>query len=581
MTSALSFQNSSTNSSGLSFQGISSGIQTSQLVQAEISQASLPLQQLQTQQTANNSRSSALTSLEGMMTSLSSSIDAMNNSGFPARLVTSTDTNNTYVTATASGGASGSYTLQVQNTATAAEIAPTLDSSGNPTNFSTASATAPVFTGTGSASFALEDTNGNIRQFTLDPSNNNINGLANAINALQTADPSDPTSKALGIQATVVNTGNKTPGANPYELILTSTTTGSGTAGANISIADTTAGGAVNSIGIAAGSVSGSTLAGGTASTAQPGTDAQFTLDGVQLTRSSNTVSDAINGVTFNLLQGNQSGTTTLTVAPDVQTATIDMQAVVSSYNTMIQTYTTDAAQGGALNGDFTSQSLVNQISQALTGTVAGLPASATYNSASSLGLSTNEDGTLSLDTTKFGDAFQANPTAAMNVFATSGTSTSASVSLAASGPSTASGNIGFNITSYTNGGAVTGTVTAPDGTQYNLTGNNGILEGASGTPLAGLYLSVTGTGSGTLTLSKGVGQAAEDTITNLTAPSNGTIAQVLTDITNQNSDLATQIADQQAMLTRMQTSLENQYSAMEATLSQLQAAGQSINSLG
>jgi len=100
----------------------------------------------------------------------------------------------------------------------------------------------------------------------------------------------------------------------------------------------------------------------------------------------------------------------------------------------------------------------------------------------------------------------------------------------------------------------------------------NGAISGAGG---------LTKTGSGTLTLSKGVGQAAEDTITNLTAPSNGTIAQVLTDITNQNSDLATQIADQQAMLTRMQTSLENQYSAMEATLSQLQAAGQSINSLG
>jgi len=586
MTSALSFQNSNTNSSGISFQGVSSGIQTSQLVQAEISQASLPLQQLQAQQTANNSRSTALTSLEGLMTSLSSSINTLNSSGLTARSVASSDATNTYVTATASGGASGSYTLQVQNTATAAEIAPTLDTSGDPTNLSTLTASSPVFTDnspdqSGSVTFALSDTNGNVRQFTLPGGNNNINGLANAINALQTADPGIPGSKGLNVQATVVNTGNKTKGANPYELILTSTSTGSGTAGNNISIAELTSGTPTNTIGIAAGTISGSTLTGGTTSAAQPGVDAKFTLDGVQLTRSSNSVSDAVNGVTFNLLQGDQAGTTTLTVTPDASTASIDLQAVVSSYNTLIQTYGTDSAQGGALAGDFTSRSLIDQITQALTGPAAGLSSSSVYNSAASLGLSTNKDGTLSLDTTKFQNAFTADPTAAKNVFTTSGISTNASVSLAVAGPSTATGNFGFDITSYTSGGSLAGTITAPDGTKYDLTGSNGILVGSSGTPLAGLYLSVTGTGTGTLTLSKGVGQAAVDTITNLTAGTTGTIAKVLTNITNQNTDLATQITNQQAMLNRMQTSLENKYSAMESLLSQLQAAGQSLNSLG
>jgi flagellar hook-associated protein 2 len=325
--------------------------------------------------------------------------------------------------------------------------------------------------------------------------------------------------------------------------------------------------------------VSGSTLTGGTQAN-QTAQQAQFTLDGVKLTRSSNTVSDAVSGVTFNLIAGNQAGTTTLTVAPDVTTATADMNTVINDYNAMIQSYNTDAAQGGSLNGDFATQGIMGQIAQALTGSAAGLPASAAYNSAASLGLSTNEDGTLSLDTSTFQTAFQANPTAALNVFATSAASTSASVSLAAAGPNTATGVIGFSITSYTAGGQVAGTITAPDGTQYQLTGNNNTLIGPTGTPLAGLYLNVTGTGSGSLTLSKGVGQAAEDTITNLTAYGTGTIAEIQTDITNQNTDLTAQIASQQQMLNTMQTSLENQYSAMEATLSQLQAAGQSITSL-
>jgi flagellar hook-associated protein 2 len=733
MTSALSFQNTSTDTSGISFQGISSGIQTSQLVQAEISQASLPLQQLQAQQTANTSRSTALSALEGQMATLAGSISTLNSSGFTARMVSSSDLNNSYITATASGGASGSYTMQVQNTASAAELSPTLDKTGNPTNLAVASATAPVFTdtsgnATGSATFALEDTNGNTQQLTLSGANNNINGLANAINALQTPNPNIPNSVGLGIQATVVNTGS---GTNPYELILTSTSTGTGTTASggtgsnNISIADATAGGPVNLLGIAAGSASPATTAalsptldsngnptnlavaapdvtplfnsgsgtfaiedtngntqkisltaandtlngladaingtaglgvnatvaqtgpGGlyaltlTSTTAGAGTasgnitladvstggtgnilgvaagtmnsagtaiatggtisnqagvnatitggtqsnqaaqNAQFTLDGVQLTRSSNTVSDAVNGVTFNLVQGNQTGTTTLTVTPDVNTATNDMQSVITNYNTLIQTYSSDAAQGGPLNGDFTTQGLINQISQSLTGNVAGLPTSALYNSGAAVGLSTNEDGTLTLNTTLFGAAFQANPTAAMNVFATSAPSTNASVSLAVAGPNTANGVIGFNITSYTNGGEVAGTITAPDGTQYNLTGSNGTLQGAKGTPLEGLYLSITGTGTGSLTLSQGAGQAAVNAINAMTDPGSGTFEEVQKDITNQNTDLTNQIASQQAMLNTMQTSLENQYSAMEATLSQLQAAGQSITSLG
>ncbi|MDR3670817.1 MAG: flagellar filament capping protein FliD [Holophaga sp.] len=588
-SSSLSLQSSSTSSSGISFQGITSGLQTSQLVQAEITQASGPLNELKAEQTANTSRSTALTALGSLMTTLSSSIATLNSSGLTARTVTSTDPNNAYITATASGGASGSYTMQVIKTATAAEISPTL-SGGAPTNLSVATANSPVFNDTsgnesGSATFALQDTNGNTQSITLTGTNNTLQGLANAINAKQTADPNVANSVGLGIQATVVNTGS---GTNPYELILTSTTTGSGKAGSNIGIAETTTGGALNTLGIPAGSVSTTTsggtttssITGGLNSSAQPGQNAVFTLDGVQLTRSSNTVSDAVNGVTFNLVQGGQTGTTTLTVTPDATTATADMNTVLNNYNSLIQAYNTDSAQSGPLSGDFATQGLISQISQSLTGRVGGLSTSATYNSASSLGLSTNEDGTLSLDTSKFQTAFQANPTAALNVFATSGTSTNASVSLAVAGPKTATGKIGFNITSYSANGNVAGTLTAPDGTQYNLTGSNGVLQGAQGTPLDGLYLGVTGVGSGTLTLSRGVGQAVEDTITHLTAYGTGSLAQMQKSITSQNTELATQIASQQQMLNTMQTSLENKYSAMEATLSQLQAAGNSINSL-
>jgi flagellar hook-associated protein 2 len=579
MTSALNFSNGSTSSSGTTFAGITSGINTTALVQAEIAQASGPLQELQAQQSANSAESTALTNLESQMTALSSAIDNLNTTGLPARVVTSTDPNNSYVTATASGGTSGSYQIQVQNIATDAQLSPTLDSNGNPTNLAVASTTAPVFSGNGPATFAIEGTDGVTKQITLTSGQNNINALAAAINAAGVADPNVPGSVGLGVTATVVNTGS---GPDPYELILQSSKTGVGTAGANLTIADVTAGGAVNTLGIAAGTLSsdGSSIASGGTQSNQAAQNAQFSLDGIQLTRTSNTVTDAVNGVTFNLLQGNQTGTTTLTVAPDTSTASQSLQAVVSAYNTLIGTYNTDTTGSGPLAGNMTATSLMYQITSALTGAPAGLAVTSAYNSASSVGLSVNQDGTLTLDTTAFQDAFQADPNDVQNVFATSATSTNGVVSLATAGSGTATGAIGFNITSYTSGGAVAGTITAPDGTQYNLTGTNGMLVGQAGTPLAGLYLNVTGTGTGTLNLAKGVGQATEDAISAMTDPATGTITQLLKNITSNNTDLASQVTIQQNMLNNMQTSLQNQYSQMEATLAQLQAAGQSISSL-
>ena len=565
-------------SSGVSFQGITSGLQTDSLVNAVITQASQPMVAMQAQVTAANSRKAALTTLQTEMDTLSSSLQTLNTSGFDSRTVTSSDSTDTYVTATAVGGSAGSYDLQVGTTATSARLSSTLDATGNPTSLATASATAAIFSGS-SATFAVEGTDGVTKQISLSSGNNNIYGLADAINALGTADPSVPGSKGLGVLATVVNTGK---GTNPYQLVLTSRATGIGTAGANLTIADVTSGGAVNNLGIAAGTLSAdsSSIASGGTASQQAATNATFTLDGIQMSRASNTVTDAVNGVTFQLKKGGQTDTTTLTVAQDTATATTAMQAVVSGFNTLLGTYNTDSASGGPLAGDSTARSLLATIRNALGGTPAGLASTSQYNSAASMGLSTNKDGTLSLDTAAFQTALTTDPVASKNVFATSGVSTNAAVSLSVAGPKTATGAFGFDITSYASGGAVAGTITAPDGTQYNLSGTNGILAGAVGTPLEGLYLNVAGTGTGTLSLSKGVGQAAQDAISNITAYGSGTIAMVLQGITTQNTNLNNQISNQQTMLDTMKATLQKKYSDMESLITQLQAAGQSLGSL-
>ena len=140
------------------------------------------------------------------MTSLSTTLAALED-GFNARSVTSTDSNNTFVTATATKASTGSYEVKVASVATRGQIAPTL-SEGSPTNLAVADPAASI--ATGAASFAVRGTDGVLKAFQLN--NNSLNGLRDAIN-----------SSGAGVTATIINSGK---GANPYQLVVTAKDTG-------------------------------------------------------------------------------------------------------------------------------------------------------------------------------------------------------------------------------------------------------------------------------------------------------------------------------------------------------------------
>ena len=80
--------------------------------------------------------------------------------------------------------------------------------------------------------------------------------------------------------------------------------------------------------------------------------------------------------------------------------------------------------------------------------------------------------------------------------------------------------------------------------------------------------------------MSRGVGQAARDVVSNLTASATGNIPQIIASINAQNTNLTQQITVGQARLDRRKVVLQNQFSQLEATVSQLQAAGSSLAGL-
>ncbi len=153
--------------------------------------------------------------------------------------------------------------------------------------------------------------------------------------------------------------------------------------------------------------------------TTQAAADASITVNGLTVTRSSNTITDVITGVTMNLVK--ISGTTefTLTVAQDTSTLTSKLNSFVSSYNQVMSTIKDlrgNATTRGILSGDATSLSLQNELRTVIT---------RTYNNATlvSLGLTHDKNGVLSLNSTTFDSAVsssQSNVVTTINTMAKS-----------------------------------------------------------------------------------------------------------------------------------------------------------------
>lgn len=562
-----------TQNSSVSFQGLSSGIQTDALVNAILAQESTRLNAFQARQTQNAAKSSSLTSMKSALNALSLSLSVMKDK-LNARAVTSTDANNTYVTATATGAQAGSYDVKVQTVATKARISSNLDGSGNPTNLAVTDTAASIFSGA-QAKFAIKGTDGVIKTVTV--TNNTLLGLRDAINA-----------SGAGVTATIINNGKTGVGAQPYQLVLSAKTTGTGSTQGVITLADITNGdgSSVNSLGITGGTVDNAatptTLTGGLSSSAPGGasaTDAVFTLNGVQLTRQSNTVSDAVEGVTFTLKQGGQTGTSTLTVAQDKGVALTAVQDMISKYNILVKAYKEASTatkkddgsiQQAPLTGEPASATVIRQIRSALTGDSTGLGGS-TYTRLSNIGIRTQSDGTLTLDSVAFQAAMDKDPASVQKLFTFSGDSTNSAVTVKSGSSTTATGSFAFNITSYDAQGNFSGTLNG-----QAVSGTNGVLVGTGA--LAGLTLSIAGTGSGTLSLGRGVGQSVNDLITDFVGASGG-LSTALRNITTQNDLLDKQIEQAQALLDRRKKTLQDRFSKMEVQIAQLRSAASGLSS--
>ena len=158
----------------------------------------------------------------------------------------------------------------------------------------------------------------------------------------------------------------------------------------------------------------------GITTTTTAATDANFTVDGVAVTRGSNVMDDLFTGhrVTINSL-----GTATLTSSESNSsvreriTSFLDEVNALKSYLDTATARGLNGAEAGPLAGDIAAQSVLGQIRGITTQPIAGFGAEPVY--LAELGIMTERDGTLTLDEDRFEQVMEDNPDVAQALFAT------------------------------------------------------------------------------------------------------------------------------------------------------------------
>ena len=144
--------------------------------------------------------------------------------------------------------------------------------------------------------------------------------------------------------------------------------------------------------------------------------DSELLVDGLYtITRSSNTISDAITGITLNL-KGKTTAAVQLDISRDSEAVTASVQSFVDEYNKLQTTIDSLSGKGNDLEADNTLRSIENQIKAVFNTPPGALNSSFTY--LSEVGVSFQRDGKLALDSSKLQKAIDGDFSGMAELFA-------------------------------------------------------------------------------------------------------------------------------------------------------------------
>ena len=356
--------------------GIGSGLDLSTILDNLTTAEKASLTPISTQQTAYTAKLSAYATLKSSLSTFQTANTALNSADlFTA---TSATSSSSAFSATTSGTVvAGKYTISVTQLAQAQTLTSAVQTS-NTTALGDSSASSRTL------SIALKD--GTSKDITLTSDQTSLTGMRDAINSAD-----------AGVSATIIKVGD-----GSYRLSLTSSETGSDNAVSSIKVTgDDTLQGIVGYDSTASSNAMTESV------TAQ---NAKLTVNNVEIENSSNTISDALEGITLNL-NDTTSGNQTLTITKDTSKAESAIKTWTDAYNTLLDQFNTltkytavdvgadsQDSSNGALVGDSTLRTIQTQLKSMLT----NAQSSSTYKTLAQIGITTDPTtGSLELDSDK------------------------------------------------------------------------------------------------------------------------------------------------------------------------------------
>ncbi len=444
--------------------GLASGLDTNNIISELMQVERIPIDQLEARKAGYQAKDAAWQQISSRFAAIRTALDAVKDASDLSGFVSAASSDESVATVSVTGNAQpGTSTFTVDALAAAHQVVSTTD-------FSSADALV------GAGDFTL--TVGGVDTTITTDATTTLAELAQQINAAD-----------VGVSAAVLQVDSTT-----FKLSLTSTDTGAAAQFATSSTITTL----------------------GSTTVVQQAGDAQITIGSgagaLTLSRSSNTITDLVPGVSIEL-KGTSAAPITISVDRDTAAAADAIQALVDEVNTTLTTlgsymdYDADTDQAGALLGDSTARSLVDQLRSSISGTILSGEA---YPTASSIGITINRDGTFDVDSTKLQDALDTDFDAVVDLLVRSGSATDGRVTFVSSTSGTISSTYAVQITQAATAPSATSSIyaaPAADSTFQITVGSTTVdVSVATGDPIAttvaNINAALTAAGVTTLTAS-------------------------------------------------------------------------------
>ena len=391
--------------------GVGSGLDLASLVSGLVNAQRAPTEnRLFFQEKDLTTELSAFGVLKSLLSVFQGSLSGLQSStAFNVKKTTISD--ETVFTASAETTANpGSYAIEVSAIAQAQSLATNAATAFADVNDTIGTGTLTIqfgTTSTGPYSFT-QDSSKATQTITVSAANNNttLSGMRDYIN-----------DNDFGVQASIVNDGNG------YRLLLTSENTGAKNS-MEITVTSDGDGNDNDNSGLSQLAFNASAQSSVTQTVAAQ--DAALSINGLDITRETNTVSGAIGGVTLNLLKADAGNTVSLNIKQDSAQTKSSIKDFVETYNSMVTNlntltaYDAETGSAGILIGDFTARSISSQLRNVMSAAVSQL--SGSVRALADIGITTNSsNGTLDLDSSVLSDALKNSPEQVEALFARQG----------------------------------------------------------------------------------------------------------------------------------------------------------------